>query len=162
MSVAREGDVVLLVSQDRKRYLIRLKAGEAFYSHRGSIEHSALIGQPLGRTVYTQHSYAYLALEPSTNDLIQDLPRATQIIYGKDAAQIALRLNLYPGRTVVEAGTGSAGLTLVLARAVMPSGRVFSYETRPDTFEMAQSNLTELELAPYVTLYNEDISSGFH
>ncbi len=144
MSAAREGDIILLVSQDRKRYLIKLHDGEAFHSHKGRVEHSALIGQPLGRTVYTQHGYAYLALEPSTNDLIQELPRSTQIIYGKDAAQIVMRLNLYPGRTVIEAGTGSGGLTLVLARTVMPSGRVYSYETRPDNFDTAGQQRTSL------------------
>lgn len=162
MSVAREGDIVLLVSQDRKRYLIRLHAGEAFYSHKGAVQHDALIGAPLGRTVYTQHNYAYLALEPSTNDLLQQLPRATQIIYGKDAAHIALRLNMFAGRTIVEAGTGSGGLTMVLARATMPTGHVYSYETRPESFEMATKNLEGLGLLPYITLYNEDISAGFH
>jgi tRNA (adenine57-N1/adenine58-N1)-methyltransferase catalytic subunit len=161
MSVARAGDLVLLVSQDRKRYLIKLTAGEAFYSHRGSVEHDALIGQPLGRTYYTQHDYAYLALEPSASDLLQDLPRSSQIIYGKDAAHILLRLNLYPGRTVVEAGTGSGGLTLVMARAVMTAGHIYSYETRPESYEMARNNLAELELLPYVTLYNKDIADGF-
>jgi tRNA (adenine57-N1/adenine58-N1)-methyltransferase len=162
MSVARAGDVVLLVSPDRKRYLIRLYPTGQWHSHRGAIAHSDLIGQPLGRTVYTQHGYAFLALEPSTNDLIQELPRSTQIIYGKDAAQIVLRLSLYPGRTVVEAGTGSGGLTLLLARTVMPTGHVYSYETRPDAFALARNNLAELELLPYVTLYNEDIGGGFH
>jgi tRNA (adenine57-N1/adenine58-N1)-methyltransferase len=162
MSDAREGDVVLLVSPDRKHYLIRLKPGEQWFSHRGSIRHDELIGRPLGRTVHTQHGYAYLALEPSTHDLIHELPRTTQIIYSKDAAQIVMRLNLYPGRTVVEAGTGSAGLTLVLARAVMPSGHIYSYETRSDSFDMAKGNLDELGLLPYVTLYNEDITGGFH
>jgi tRNA (adenine57-N1/adenine58-N1)-methyltransferase len=159
---AREGDLVLLVSSDRKRYLIRLRSGEQWFSHRGSILHDDLIGQPLGRTLYTQHGYAYLALEPSINDLVQDLPRASQIVYGKDAAQIAFRLNLYPGRTVLETGTGSGALTLVLARAILPTGRVFSYETRPDAFEMARSNLDDAGVLPYVTLYNEDISGGFH
>ncbi len=162
MAVAQEGEVVLLVSPDRKHYLIRLRHGDQWFSHRGSVVHDDLIGQPLGRTVYTQHGYAYLALEPSAHDLIQALPRTTQIIYGKDAAQIILRLNLYPGRTVLEAGTGSGALTLLLARAVMPSGRVYSYETRPESFTMAQQNLEELGLLPHVTLYNEDISSGFH
>jgi tRNA (adenine57-N1/adenine58-N1)-methyltransferase len=159
---AQPGDLVLLVSADRKRYLIRLKSGEQWFSHRGSIPHDELIGQPLGRTVYTQHGYAYLALEPSLNDLIQDLPRASQIVYGKDAAQIVMRLNLYSGRTILETGTGSGALTLVLARAVMPSGRVFSYETRPEAFEMARKNLDDAGVLPYVTLYNEDISGGFH
>ncbi len=161
-SVARAGDVVLLVSPDRKHYLIRLAPGEQWFSHRGSIHHDELIGRPLGRTIYTQHGAAILALEPSTHDLIHELPRTTQIIYSKDAAQIVLRLSLYPGRTLIEAGTGSAGLTLVLARAVMPTGRVYSYETRAESFEMARSNLDELGLLPYVTLYNEDIMGGFH
>ena len=161
-SVANVGDVVLLVSPDRKHYLIRLKPGEQWFSHRGSIHHNDLIGRPLGRTVYTQHGAAILALEPSTHDLIHELPRTTQIIYSKDAAQIVMSLSLYPGRTLIEAGTGSAGLTLVLARAVMPTGRIYSYETRPESFEMARNNLDELGLLPYVTLYNEDIINGFH
>ena len=162
MPVPHEGDLVLLVSADRKRYLIRLKHGDQWFSHRGSIAHDEIIGQPLGRTLSTQHGYAYLALEPSTHDLLQDMPRASQIVYGKDAAQIVLRLSLYPGRTVIEAGTGSAGLTFVLARTVMPSGHVYSYETRPDSFEIARKNLDDLGLLPYVTLYNEDITGGFH
>jgi len=162
MAVAQEGDLVLLVSPDRKHYLIRLRRGDEWHSHRGAIRHDDLIGAPLGRTVYTQHQAAFLALEPSTYDLIHELPRTTQIIYSKDAAQIVLRLSLYPGRTVVEAGTGSGGLTLVLARAVMPTGHVYSYETRADSFEVARDNLEQLGLLPYVTLYNEDISNGFH
>lgn len=162
MSVARAGDMVLLVSPDRKHYLIRLTPGAQWFSHRGSIHHDELIGRPLGRTVYTQQGAAILTLEPSTHDLIHELPRTTQIIYSKDAAQIVLRLSLYPGRTLIEAGTGSAGLTLVLARAVMPTGRVYSYETRAESFEMARNNLDELGLLPYVTLYNEDIANGFH
>jgi tRNA (adenine57-N1/adenine58-N1)-methyltransferase len=44
----------------------------------------------------------------------------------------------------------------------MPSGHVYSYETRPDAFELARRNLNDLGLLPYVTLYNQDISSGFH
>lgn len=162
MSVAQEGDVVLLVSSDRKHYLIRLKPGEAWFSHHGSIPHDEIIGRALGRTLYTQHGAAYLVLEPSTHDLIHELPRASQIIYSKDAAQIIMRLSLYPGRTVIEAGTGSAGLTLVMARAVMPSGRIYTYETRPESFDMARNNLAELGLLPYVTQYNEDITGGFH
>ena len=63
---------------------------------------------------------------------------------------------------MVEAGTGSAGLTLVLARSVMSAGRVYSYETRQESFDMARNNLDGLGLLPYVTLYNEDITGGFH
>jgi tRNA (adenine57-N1/adenine58-N1)-methyltransferase len=161
MSTARAGDLVLLVSPERKHYLIPLRAGDRWFSHRGWIAHDDLIGQPLGRTVRSSSGAEYLVVEPSTDDLIQELPRTTQIIYGKDAAQILMRLNLFPGRTVVEAGTGSGGLTLALARAVMPSGHVYSYETRPETFRLAQQNLTDAGLAEFVTLYNQDIGEGF-
>ena len=161
MAVAQTGDLVLLISPEGRKYIIRLHEGGKWYSHGGAIEHDDLIGQPLGRTVHTQHGRALLALEPSTNDLIQKLPRSTQIIYGKDAAQIALRLNLYPGRRVVEAGTGSGGLTLLLARTVMPTGHVYSYEARLDAYDRARRNLEDFGLMPFITLYNRDIEAGF-
>jgi tRNA (adenine57-N1/adenine58-N1)-methyltransferase len=161
-AVAKEGDVVLLVSPDGKRYLIRLKPSEEWHCHKGCIRHDDLIGKPLGRTLHTQHGLAILALEPSTHDLIHGLPRASQIIYSKDAAQIVMRLSLYTGRTVVEAGTGSGGLTMMLARSVLPTGHVYSYETRPESYDMARNNLDALGLLPYVTMYNEDITGGFH
>ena len=44
----------------------------------------------------------------------------------------------------------------------MPTGHVYSYETRPESFTMAHNNLDDLGLLPYVTLYNEDITGGFH
>ena len=161
MAVAQTGDLVLLLSPEGRKYLIRLQEGGKWFSHGGEIAHDELIGQPLGRTLHTQHGRAVLALEPSTHDLIQKLPRSTQIIFGKDAAQIALRLNLYPGRKVLEAGTGSGGLTLVLARAVMPTGHVYSYELRDEAYEKAKRNLGGFGLLPHVTLHNLSIEDGF-
>ncbi len=161
MHVAQENDLILLVGRDRRRYLIRLQAGDKWHGHHGLIQHDDLIGQPLGRTVHTQIGYPYLVLEPSTHDLIQQLRRTTQIIYPKDAAHIVLRLNLFSGRRVVEAGTGSGGLTLALARAVMPEGHVYSYEARPEMQELARRNLERLGLLPYVTLKLRDIIEGF-
>ena len=84
----------------------------------------------------------------------------TQIIFPKDVAHIVMRLNLFPGRRVVEAGTGSGGLTLALARAVMPSGRVYTYEVKPETFTVAERNLESLGLLPYVSLQQRDVAVG--
>ena len=161
MAVTRENDLILLVSDDRKRYLLRLMPGKDWHTHRGRIAHDDLIGQPLGRTVETHTGNRFLLLEPSTADLIRNIKRTTQIIYPKDAAYIVLRLNLHCGRRVVEAGTGSGGLTLALARAVMTEGQVYSYEVRPNMLRLAEHNLDELGLLPYVTLKQRDISEGF-
>jgi tRNA (adenine57-N1/adenine58-N1)-methyltransferase len=159
--VAQEGDTVMLVAEDQKRTLIKLQRGQQWHSNRGFIRHDDLIGQPLGRMVITRLGHAYLVLEPSTHDLIRYLKRTTQIIFPKDAAHIVQRLNLYPGRRVVEAGTGSGGLTLALARAVMPQGRVFTYEERAAMSELAGKNLARVRLLDYVDLNVRDAADGF-
>jgi tRNA (adenine57-N1/adenine58-N1)-methyltransferase len=97
-----------------------------------------------------------LFLRPSTDDLVRDLKRTTQIIYPKDAGYILMKMRITPGSRVVEAGTGSGGLTLVFAQAVSPDGRVYSYEVRPEMQELARKNL-----ADFVDFKQRDIAEGF-
>jgi len=159
--VAHEGDLVLLISQDGKRYIIRLQAGSALQTHRGRVDHDELLGRPLGREVQSHLGYAFVILEPSTCDLISRLKRTTQIMFPKDIGYVLLRLCVMPGARVIEAGTGSGGLTLALARAVRPDGRVFSYEARPEAQALAQKNLAALGLADSVEFRLRDIELGF-
>jgi len=150
------------MSRDRKTFIVRLQPGAELQTHRGVIRHDDLIGQPLGREVQSHLGYPFLVLEPSTHDLILDLKRTTQIMYPKDIGYVLLKMNIGPGSRVVEAGTGSGGLTLALARAVMPTGRVYSYEVRPDVLSLAAKNLEELGLLPFVELKERDIAKGFN
>ncbi len=120
MKVARENDLVFLMGKDRKSFIVRLEPGAQLHIHRGVIRHDDLIGQPLGREVQSHLGYYLLVLEPSTHDLILDLKRTTQIMYPKDIGYLLLKMNVGSGSRVVEAGAGSGGLTLALARAVMP------------------------------------------
>ena len=92
-------------------------------------------------------------MEPSLHDLMTHLKRVTQIIYPKDAAWLVHRLNLHAGSRVIEAGTGSGGLTTALAWAVAPQGSVYSYEARPDIHGMARTSLERVGLLPFVQLH---------
>ena len=161
MKVAQENDLVLLICPRGKRFIIRLKAGERQQTHVGIVWHDALIGQPLGRKVVSHLGKPFLVLEPSTHDLIKHVRRETQIVYPKEAGYILLKMNLYGGRRVIEAGSGSGGLTLVLARAVAPEGRVYSYENRPELQRNASRNIERAGLSQYVEFKTRDIVEGF-
>jgi tRNA (adenine57-N1/adenine58-N1)-methyltransferase len=100
-------------------------------------------------------------LRPSYDDIVREIKRATQIVYPKDAGYILMKLGVSAGSTVVEAGTGSGALTIVLALAVGLGGHVYSYERRPDVLNLAEKNLAGLGLTQQVTLKLRDVASGF-
>lgn len=161
MWMAQEGDLVLLMARNRKSFIVRLEQGGELHTHKGMIRFDDLIGQPLGREVRTHLGHPFLALEPSLHDLIKDLRRTTQIMFPKDIGYLLLKMNIGPGSRVVEAGTGSGGLTLALARAVGPMGRVFSYEVRADVISLARKNLARVGLLERVEIKERDIAQGF-
>jgi tRNA (adenine57-N1/adenine58-N1)-methyltransferase len=136
-----EGERVQLTDPKGRLHTVMLMAGKQFHTHRGAIEHDALIGLPEGSVVTSTGGTEYLALRPLLADFVLSMPRGAAVIYPKDAAQIVMLGDIYPGATVVEAGAGSGALTCSLLRAVGPAGRVISYEIRADHAEVATRNV---------------------
>ncbi len=161
MKIVDEDDLVLLVSHTRKRYLIRLTADAELHTHRGIVKHDDIIGKPLGREITTHLGAPFVLFTPSLSDLLQEIKRATQIIYPKDISYILLNLNIQPGCRVLEAGTGSGGLTIALARYVGTTGMVYSYEVNENPLNVARQNLEMVGLCDRVTLKQRDIAKGF-
>jgi tRNA (adenine57-N1/adenine58-N1)-methyltransferase len=159
--VLSEGDLVLLLSQDRKRFLVRLVPGGLLQTHRGRVLHDDLLGQKWGTETRSHLGYAFAILEPSGSDLIAKLKRTTQIMYPKDIAYTLFRLNVTPGIRMIEAGTGSGGFTLAVARLLGPTGRLYSYEARRDIMRLARENLESLGLGSCVEFKARDIADGF-
>ncbi len=161
MSEARPGDLVLFVARDYKRFIVQLEPGGELHTHRGRINHDDIIGRPLGRQILSHMGKPFLVLEPSTHDLIRDIRRTSQIVFPQDAGYMLMRMNAHPGTRVIEAGTGSGAFTLALARAVMPTGRVYSYDMREDMLNLSRRNLDKIGLLPYVDFKLRDIEAGF-
>jgi tRNA (adenine57-N1/adenine58-N1)-methyltransferase len=122
-------------------HTVTLEPGKQFHTHRGAIEHDALIGAPEGSVVTSTSGTQYLALRPLLADFVLSMPRGAAVIYPKDAAQIITMGDICPGATVLEAGAGSGSLTCALLRAVGPTGRVLSYEMRDDHADVAVRNV---------------------
>ncbi len=137
------GDRVQLTDPKGRRYSLVLAEGGQYHTHRGGIAHDDVIGKAEGSVIISAGGTAYLALRPLLADYVLAMPRGAQVIYPKDAAQIIMWGDIFPGARVLEAGAGSGALTCSLLRAVGPTGSVLSYEVRDDHAEHAQRNVTE-------------------
>jgi tRNA (adenine57-N1/adenine58-N1)-methyltransferase len=123
--------------------MLRLVAGATFSLHSGALDHDSLIGQPDGVLISTNRGTRLLALRPTFAEQVVERKRRAQPIYPKDLGAILIHADLYPGATVVEAGTGTGALTMAALRAVGPGGRVSSYELRPDFAAAARAAIVE-------------------
>jgi tRNA (adenine57-N1/adenine58-N1)-methyltransferase catalytic subunit len=121
--------------------MVTLQEGGQYHTHRGGLAHDDLIGKPEGSLVVSAVGTPYLALRPRLADYVLSMPRGAQVIYPKDAAQILMWGDVFPGARVLEAGAGSGALTCSLLQAVGPQGSVVSYEVRPDHAEHAERNV---------------------
>jgi tRNA (adenine57-N1/adenine58-N1)-methyltransferase len=135
------GDRVQLTDAKGRHYTMLLSPGGEFHTHRGAIGHDEVIGLPEGSVVKSTNGDPFLVLRPLLVDYVMSMPRGAQLIYPKDAAQIVLEGDIFPGARVLEAGAGSGALTCSLLRAVGPDGRVISYEVRDDHAEHARRNV---------------------
>jgi tRNA (adenine57-N1/adenine58-N1)-methyltransferase len=157
----RAGERALLIDGRGRRYLIRLTAGAHWHSHMGTVAHDELIGAPEGTWAKASGGARLLAFRPTLADYILKMQRGAQVIYPKDIALIVTYGDIYPGAHVLEAGTGSGALTMGLARAVGETGRVVSYEIRPDHLARARDNLAAWSGPTHtVELRSGDIFAG--
>ncbi|MGH8898230.1 MAG: tRNA (adenine-N1)-methyltransferase [Egibacteraceae bacterium] len=137
------GERVLLLDRKRRRYLVSLMPGAEFHFHGGAVAHDDLLGRPEGSWVRSAKGAVLLAVRPTSADWTVKAPRGAQVVYPKDQAMIVALGDIAPGVVVVEAGAGSGALTCALLRAVGASGRVTSFELRPEHAVVAERNVAE-------------------
>ena len=155
------GDLVQLVGLRHKHFIFNLSPGAEFGTHRGVIKHDDLIGQPWGSQVFSHMGSPFFLLQPALADILSNLPRNTQILYPKEIGFILVTMGVGSGQRVMEAGTGSGSMTTALAFSVGPTGKVISYERRPEMQALARKNLVRLGLDERVDFKLGDIEAGF-
>lgn len=148
----KEGDLALLLfEEDEVTYLVEVKRGKRASIHCGQpLLVDDWIGKPFGAKVICEHGFGFL-LKPTVEDLMMKASRESGIIYPKDAAFLIIKSGIASGSKVLEIGTGSGSLTLALASAAAPGGRVFTYDRRTDIPKNAVKNITRAGLDSFVT-----------
>ncbi len=135
------GERITLTDPKGRRHSIVLALGGMFHTTKGSVSHDELIAQPEGMVVTTTGGMPLLALRALLSEFTVTMPRGAAVVYPKDAAQILMSADIFPGARVVEAGAGSGALTCSLLRSIGPHGTLTSYERREDFAAFARRNV---------------------
>lgn len=158
----KENDLIFLILDNKRRWLIQLKAGGQFHTHKGIIEFDDIIGKEFGSCVFSKplesQGYKFFVFKPLPSDFILYMSRKTQIIYPEDAGLILLYTGIGPGSIVIEAGCGSGALTCILGNYVNPNGHVYSYDIREKSLKRTSKNIIRAQLQDVVTVQYGDIT----
>lgn len=152
-------ETVALIDSSNKRYLLVIQDNTDKFKGIGVFNPSSLVGKKYGNKCEIGNKSFWL-FRPSLQDKLLGIKRKAQIILPKDSAQILMNCSISSGQKVLEVGIGSGSLTIALANAVAPDGKVISYDNRDDFIKHAIKNLEMAGLDKYVTAKLRDISNG--
>jgi len=155
----KQGDYVVLVDATYRKFLVDTSAKTDKIKGVGVLDPKTLVDTEYG-TQFVFGNKKFWVLQPSLQDKLQGLKRKAQIILPRDAAHIIMNCSIESGQTVLEAGIGSGSLTIALATAVAPTGKVISYDIRQDFIEHALGNIKQAHLEQYVIVKQMDITKG--
>ena len=159
MTKVKKGETVVLIDSNYKKYLIGTEGKTDKVKGIGVFDPKILIGTEYGKQIEIG-SKEFWILKPLVQDKLQGLKRKAQIILPRDSAQIILNCSIESNHKVLEAGIGSGSLTIALATAVAPGGKVISYDNREDFIKHAMKNIKNSKLEKYVKPKLKDVTTG--
>lgn len=154
------GERILLRNAEGKDWIVEAQSGTVRIPNLGVLRLGDVLGKEFGATLELA-GQRYHLVRPLITDHLARLERGAQIITPKDAARIVLECGLHSGSRVAEAGVGSGALTMVLAHAVAPGGRVHAYDIREDHLDQGRRNVERAGLRDMVEFSVRDVGTGF-
>jgi tRNA (adenine57-N1/adenine58-N1)-methyltransferase len=165
--VVREGDVVICYQGHNSLDYSVMKKGDVIQNRFGAFKHDDIIGKPFGQKHYTyseDSKHHIIVLEPTPELWSNSLKTRTQIVDEMDASFVTFMLDVKPGETVIESGTGSGCMSIALARAVnhrSKPGHVYTFEYNPVRAQAASEEFKLMGLEKCVTVQCVDVCAKY-
>lgn len=157
----KEGEYIFLYGGEKAQFLVKYSLKKPYFEcHLGKVDFPEKFN--FGDVLYTNRGKPIYVLRPSTSDLVFRVRRLTTIMYPKDMGYAILQLGVKSGDRVLEVGTGSGAMTIVLASLVGENGIVYSFERREEFLQNAASNVEKVGLSSRVKFILRDVEKeGF-
>jgi len=156
------GDLVFIWNPKKgDSFLLKVSPGSSQGTHFGQIKHAELVGREYGEMIKTPKGDGYYLIRPTLAEYTRRLKRQTQIVFPKDAGFILQHLNIFPGCTIVECGTGSGSLCCTFAHFVGDNGKVCTYDRREEFSALARKNAEKWGVAHRIEFNVRPLSDGF-
>ncbi|TKY71755.1 tRNA (adenine(58)-N(1))-methyltransferase catalytic subunit TRMT61A [Spatholobus suberectus] len=156
------GDLVIVYERHDNMKAVTVSEGSVLQNRFGVFKHSDWIGKPFGSKVFSSKGGFVYLLAPTPELWTLVLNHRTQILYIADISFVIMYLEIVPGSFVLESGTGSGSLTTSLARAVAPSGHVYTFDFHEQRAVSARDDFERTGLSSLVTVGVRDIQGeGF-
>lgn len=129
----------LLIHKSGKKLFLNLDK-EEFHTEFGVISASD-IKKAFGKSVKSHAGEEFLVLKASIQEEVENMRMFSRPIYPYDSGIMCAMLDIGPGTRVLEAGTGSGGNTLYMAKL---GAEIATYEREERAFKKAQENVKGL------------------
>ncbi|PNX96068.1 tRNA (adenine(58)-N(1))-methyltransferase catalytic subunit trmt61a-like protein [Trifolium pratense] len=156
------GDLVIVYERHDNMKAVTVSEGSVLQNRFGVFKHADWIGKSFGSKVFSNKGGFVYLLAPTPELWTLVLSHRTQILYIADISFVVMYLEIVPGCVVLESGTGSGSLSTSLARAVAPTGHVYTFDFHEQRAGSARDDFERIGLSSLVTVGVRDIQGeGF-
>ncbi|KAE8672438.1 tRNA (adenine(58)-N(1))-methyltransferase catalytic subunit TRMT61A [Hibiscus syriacus] len=145
----REGDLVIVYEKHDTMKAVKVCENSVLQNRFGVFKHLDWIGKPFGSKVFSNKGGFVYLLAPTPELWTLVLSHMTQILYIADIGFVVMYLEVVPGCLVLESGTGSGSLTTSFARAVAPTGHVYTFDFHEQRAASARLNLNSKSFSEF-------------